>query len=193
EFNSFNVIWKDMLKQSHKEPFNPYSMSLKQGIQHLKDKLQIQEHALNGANELISFSCEYGKCKPPLPSDLNGDILLHDTYKHFLNYPNIKVNWQLRGAFIVPYKRTIDIQRSHLPKSGPFQDIVISSKTKFNPLLYECDLHKLKVIEDKLQTKVTRNNELQKLFHEVIKNGYLYDLITKNLLLKVIMKKIQMN
>ncbi|ETO34966.1 Pfs, NACHT and WD domain protein, partial [Reticulomyxa filosa] len=34
------------------------------------------------------------------------------------------------------------------------------------------------VIEDTLQTKVTRNNELQKLFHEMIKNGYLCDLST---------------
>ncbi|ETO31877.1 hypothetical protein RFI_05241, partial [Reticulomyxa filosa] len=181
EFNSFTVIWKDMLKQPHKEPFNPYLMTLKQGIQYLKDKLQIQEHALNGANELISFSCEYDKCESPLSSDLNG-VLLHDIYKHFLNYPNIQVNWQLKGAFIVPYKRTISTERRDLPKRVPFQDISLNPKTKFHPLLYECDLYKLKVIEDKLQTKVTRNNELQKLFHEVIKNDYLCDLITKNLL-----------
>ncbi|ETN98076.1 hypothetical protein RFI_39446, partial [Reticulomyxa filosa] len=34
------------------------------------------------------------------------------------------------------------------------------------------------MIEDEASVKVTRNNHLQKLFHEVIENNYLCDLIT---------------
>ncbi|ETN98069.1 hypothetical protein RFI_39453 [Reticulomyxa filosa] len=79
---------------------------------------------------------------------------------------------------MVPYKRTIGIERSDLPKSGPFQDISLNQKTKFNPLLYECDLLKLKMIEDTTSVKMTRNNTLQKLLYEVIKNDYLCDLVT---------------
>ncbi|ETO36571.1 hypothetical protein RFI_00491, partial [Reticulomyxa filosa] len=91
---------------------------------------------------------------------------------------------------MVPYKRTIGTERSDLPKSGPFQDKIISfEKTKFNPLLYECDLHKLKIIQDAVNVKATRNNGLQKLFHEVIKNKYLSDLIAR----KVIKQQIKYN
>ncbi|ETO09952.1 hypothetical protein RFI_27425, partial [Reticulomyxa filosa] len=187
EFNSFNVIWKDMLKQSHKEPFNPYSITLEQGIQHLKDKLQIQEHALNGADELILFNCEFDNYEPPLSSNLDQNILLHNIYKHLPHYPNIQVYWQIKGGFIVPYKRTIGIERSNLPKGISIQDIVIPSSQKrtFNPFLYECDLHKLKIIEDNLHSiKPSSNNELKLLFHEVIKNDYLTDLVCRKLRLQ---------
>ncbi|ETN99057.1 hypothetical protein RFI_38430, partial [Reticulomyxa filosa] len=69
---------------------------------------------------------------------------------------------------MVPYKRTIGMERNDLPKNDDLDIEFIPSnqKTKFNPLLYECDLHKLKIIED------------TKLFHEMIKNDYLCDLIT---------------
>ncbi|ETO00749.1 hypothetical protein RFI_36691, partial [Reticulomyxa filosa] len=150
-------------------------------IQHLKDKLQIQEHALNGADELILFNCEFDNYEPPLSSNLDQNILLHNIYKHLPHYPNIQVYWQIKGGFIVPYKRTIGIERSNLPKGISIQDIVIpsSQKTKFNPLLYECDLHKLKIIEDTLHSiKLPSNNGLKLLFHEVIKNDCLCDLIT---------------
>ncbi|ETO08072.1 hypothetical protein RFI_29318, partial [Reticulomyxa filosa] len=57
--------------------------------------------------------------------------------------------------------------------------IVLSNKKfAFNSFLYECNFHKLKAIQDILHFKVTLNNELQILLHEVIKNGYLNDLIT---------------
>ncbi|ETN99947.1 hypothetical protein RFI_37520, partial [Reticulomyxa filosa] len=71
---------------------------------------------------------------------------------------------------MVPYKRTIGIERNNLPKNIPFQDEVISlnQKTRFNPLLYECDIYKLKIIQD----------TVNKLLHEVIKNCCLNDLIT---------------
>ncbi|ETO01808.1 hypothetical protein RFI_35631 [Reticulomyxa filosa] len=55
---------------------------------------------------------------------------------------------------------------------------IFFQKTKFNSLLYECDLHKFKMIGDTMYLKVTRNNELQKLLHEVIKNDHLHDLVT---------------
>ncbi|ETN99049.1 hypothetical protein RFI_38438, partial [Reticulomyxa filosa] len=91
---------------------------------------------------------------------------------HLPHYPIIQVHWEIISAFMVPYKRTIGIERSNLPKSGQFQDISLNQKTKFNPLLYECDIYKLKIIEDTINIKVTRNNELQKLLHEVIKNVF---------------------
>ncbi|ETO03062.1 hypothetical protein RFI_34347 [Reticulomyxa filosa] len=69
---------------------------------------------------------------------------------------------------MVPYKHTIGIERNSLPKSGPFQDNIISLK-KINLIHY-------------LQVKLTRNNYLQKLLHELIKNGYLNDLISKKIL-----------
>ncbi|ETN98211.1 hypothetical protein RFI_39303, partial [Reticulomyxa filosa] len=80
---------------------------------------------------------------------------------------------------MVPYKHTIGIERNNLSKSDCLGiDFNPSNqKTKFNPLLYECDIHKLKIIKDAIDIKMIRNNELQRLFHEVIKNGYLCDLL----------------
>ncbi|ETN97460.1 hypothetical protein RFI_40069, partial [Reticulomyxa filosa] len=98
---------------------------------------------------------------------MNGsDVLLHDIYKYLSHYPIIQVHWEILGVFMVPYKHTIGIERSDLSKSGQFQD------------------KKLKIIQDSIHITLARNNNLQKLFHEVIKNNYLCDLITKNLLPK---------
>ncbi|ETO12700.1 hypothetical protein RFI_24675, partial [Reticulomyxa filosa] len=171
-FNSFHVIWKDKNNRIHKEPLNPYSITFKQGIQHVQHNLQRRSHFISGADELINFECKFDKCKPEISSKMNdSDILLHDIYKYLHHYPIIQVHWEIDYYFMVPYKRTICIERNNLPKSVPFQDIVISlnQKTKFNPLLYECDLHKLKMIGDTIHVK--------KLLHEVIKNDYLCDLI----------------
>ncbi|ETO16835.1 hypothetical protein RFI_20502, partial [Reticulomyxa filosa] len=162
-----SIIYRD--KIIHKEPLNPYSITFKQGIQHFKDKLQIRDHFMFGADELILFECEFDKCKPAISPKMNDlDVLLHDIYKHLPHYPIIQVHWEINGWFMVPYKRTTGIEKNYLPKNIPFQDIIISSnqETKFNPLPYECDLHKLKIIQDTVNTKLTRNNELQKLLHE---------------------------
>ncbi|ETN99765.1 hypothetical protein RFI_37702, partial [Reticulomyxa filosa] len=103
-----------------------------------------------------------------------------DIYKHLPHYPIIQVHWEIKYYFMVPYKRTIGMERNSLPKSDDLgvEFIPSNQKTKFNPLLYECDLHKLKIIEDAVHIKVIRNNELQNLFHEMIKNDYLFDLFT---------------
>ncbi|ETN97386.1 hypothetical protein RFI_40141, partial [Reticulomyxa filosa] len=181
EFNSFHVIWKDLDNRTHKESLNPYSITLKQGMQYVKDKLQMRNHFINGGDEVLYFQCEFHKWSPEISSTiLNKDVLLYDIYKYLPHYPIIQVHWEIKGYFIVPYKRTIGIERSNLPKSVQFQDMIISSnkKPRFNPLLYECDLHKLKIIRDTIYVKITRNSPLQKLFHEMIKNGYLCDLIT---------------
>ncbi|ETO01512.1 hypothetical protein RFI_35928, partial [Reticulomyxa filosa] len=184
EFNSFHVIWKAVDDRTHKEPLNPHSITFKQGKEHVKEKLQMREHFMYGRDELILFVC-----KP----NMNGsDVLsLHDIYKRLPHYPVIQVHWEIKYVFMVPYKRTIGIERSNLPESVSIQDITISSnqKTKFNPLLYERDLHKLKIIQDAVNVKATRNNSLQKLFHEVIKNKYLSDLIEQ----KVIKQQIKYN
>ncbi|ETO35277.1 hypothetical protein RFI_01786, partial [Reticulomyxa filosa] len=77
----------------------------------------------------------------------NTDVLLHDIYKHLLRYPIIQVYWEIMCEFIVPYKRTIGVERNNLPKSGDLDiEFIKNQKPKFNPLLYECDLHKIKVI-----------------------------------------------
>ncbi|ETO21818.1 hypothetical protein RFI_15385 [Reticulomyxa filosa] len=184
EFNSFNVIWKSIDNKTHKEPLNPYSITFKQGIQHVQHNLQMRNHFMFGMDELILFECKFDKCKPAISSKISkmndSDVLLYDIYKHLPHYPIIQVLWEIKGYFMVPYKRTIGIERKDLPKSNDLGIEFISSnqKTKFNPLLYECDLHKLKIIEDESSVKVTRNNNLQKLFHEVIQNNYLCDLIT---------------
>ncbi|ETO00274.1 hypothetical protein RFI_37173, partial [Reticulomyxa filosa] len=79
-------------------------------------------------------------------------------------------------------KRTISIERNNLLKNVPIQDIIISSnqKSKFNPLLYECDLYKLKIIKD----------TIHKLLHEIINNDFLCDLITLQYTINKIEKKI---
>ncbi|ETO02816.1 hypothetical protein RFI_34597 [Reticulomyxa filosa] len=167
-------------KETFKEPLNPYSMTFKHGIQHFKHKLQVRYHFMHGGDEPIYF-----KCKPELSSKMsNENVLLHDIYKHIPHYPIIQVHWEIEYVFMVPYKRTISIERS-LPKSVPNQDIPISSnqKTKLNPFLYESDLCKLKHIQG-ITARVTRHKKLQKLLHEVIKNNCLIDLIPKNLLSK---------
>ncbi|ETO03408.1 hypothetical protein RFI_34002 [Reticulomyxa filosa] len=145
----------------------------------------MRSHFMSGEDELILFECKFDKCKPAISSKISkmndSDVLLHDIYKHLPHYPIIQVHWEILGLFMVSYKLTIGIERSNLPKNNPTQDKIISSKTKFNPLLYECDFHQLKIIQDIVNVKTTRNNGLQKLFHEVIKNGYLCDLIPKKI------------
>ncbi|ETO34642.1 hypothetical protein RFI_02448, partial [Reticulomyxa filosa] len=164
-FNSFHVIWKDYHDRTHKEPLNPYSITFKQGIQRVRHNLQMRSHFIDGRDELILFKCEFDKCKPAISSKVNdSNVLLHDIYKHLPHYPIIQVHWEILHALMIPYKRTIGIERNSLPNSVPFQDKVISfKKPKFNPLLYECDLHKLKMIEDTINVILIRNNELQKL------------------------------
>ncbi|ETO00743.1 hypothetical protein RFI_36697, partial [Reticulomyxa filosa] len=159
--------------QIYNEPLNPYSMTLKKGLQHLKHQFQARQYYMSGEDELVNFKCEFDKCEPPIPSNINEDVLLDDIYTLFPHYPNMQVHWKIEVSCIVPYKRTIDTERNNLPISDlDIEFIPSNQKTKFNPLLYECDLHKLKRIED------TVNSELKLLFHEIIKNGYLIDLIT---------------
>ncbi|ETN99027.1 hypothetical protein RFI_38460, partial [Reticulomyxa filosa] len=181
EFNSFHVIWKDLDNTIHKEPLNPYLTTFKNGKQHLQHNLQIRTHFIAGMDELILFRCEFDKCNPAISSKVDELDLLHDIYKHHPHYPIVQVHWEIEGRFMVPYKRIISIERNNLPKSGKLNGefILSSQKNKFNPLLYECDLHKLKMLEDTINVQLTRNNELQKLFHEVIKNLYLGDLLNE--------------
>ncbi|ETO34645.1 hypothetical protein RFI_02447, partial [Reticulomyxa filosa] len=182
--------------QIYNEPLNPYSMTLKKGLQHLKHQFQARQYYMSGEDELVNFKCEFDKCEPPIPSNTNEDVLLDDIYTLFPHYPNMQVHWKIEVSFIVPYKRTIDIGRNNLPKNVPFQDISLNQKTKFNPLLYECDLHRLKLIEDTVFLINQKSNSgLQLLLHEVIKNGFLHDLIIDRLSIsrKKIKKQINYN
>ncbi|ETO08528.1 hypothetical protein RFI_28858, partial [Reticulomyxa filosa] len=120
-------------------------MTLKQGIQQIKEKMQIIEHFINGMDELIFFQCEFEKCKPSISFEMN-EYVLHDLYKYPPRYPITQVHWETKGGFIVSYKNTIGIERSVIPKSINSDDTLIISNKKvtFNPLLYECAFHKLK-------------------------------------------------
>ncbi|ETN97808.1 hypothetical protein RFI_39718, partial [Reticulomyxa filosa] len=114
----------------------------------------MRSHFMSGMDELILFECEFDKCKPAISSKVNdSDVLLHDIYKHLPYYPIIQVHWEILYALMVPYKRTIGIERNNLSKSVPLHDIPLNQKTKFNPLLYECDIHKLKIIKDTINIK----------------------------------------
>ncbi|ETO08637.1 hypothetical protein RFI_28752 [Reticulomyxa filosa] len=177
EFNSFHVTWKDYKMAIYKEPFNPYSTTLKQGLQHLTNKLQIIEHFLYGKDELICFECTFNKCKPSIPVIIGEDILLHQIYKHFPHYPIIQVYWEIETEFMIPYDRTILVKSNDVKE---YKEMIISNEiSKFDPLLFECDFHKLKLINnDLLAIKTSCNSKLKLLLHEVIKNGYLNDLIT---------------
>ncbi|ETO29215.1 hypothetical protein RFI_07913 [Reticulomyxa filosa] len=183
EFNSFQIIWRDRYNQTRKESFNPYAVTLEQGIKYLKYKYQMLEHFIYGMNELVYFEFEFDKCQPQLTSNMtHKDASLHDIYKHVSHYPIIQVYWNVTALFMVPYEQTIDAKRAHLPTvvyaNDGYKLSVFNKKPIFNPFLYECDLHKLKIIEDILHLKITRNNSLKKLLHEVIKNNHLSSLIT---------------
>ncbi|ETN98214.1 hypothetical protein RFI_39300, partial [Reticulomyxa filosa] len=71
EFNSFHITWKDSNEMAHKEPLNPYSITFKQGIQHVKHNLQMRSYFMNGMDELILFACEFDKCKPAISSKIS--------------------------------------------------------------------------------------------------------------------------
>ncbi|ETO09855.1 hypothetical protein RFI_27520 [Reticulomyxa filosa] len=176
-----DIIWNDRSRQINKDSLNPYSISLKQVLHHCKVKLQMRDQFIQGTDELIYFECAFDKSEPPIPKAISDkDILLHNIYKHLPHYPIIQVYWKIKGRFVVPYKHTIDIERITLPKSGELGVEITRSnkKSTFNPFLYECNLHKIKLIKDTLHLKITRNNELHKLLHEMIQNGYLCDLMT---------------
>ncbi|ETO31224.1 hypothetical protein RFI_05897 [Reticulomyxa filosa] len=170
-----SIIWNDEYNQIHKDPFNPFSISLKQGCQYFKDKLQKREHFVHGADELIEFKCIE-------PHTNNEDALLHHIYKHLPCYPTVQVHWTIMGYFVVPYTHTVSIERTHIPKRSIHIDstaIPLNEKCMFNPLLYECDVQKLRVMQDALHFKLRLDNQLHRLLRELIKNGYLADLTSE--------------
>ncbi|ETO33805.1 hypothetical protein RFI_03299 [Reticulomyxa filosa] len=186
EFNSFCIIWKDGYNRIYKESLNPYLTTLKQGLQHIKDKIQKRDHLMFGTDELVTFQCLFEEWSPQIESNMGDkNLLLHDIYKHLPHYPTVQIYWKVKQGLIVPYKRTVDIKRVNLPKKG-------DKKSTFNPFLYECDINKLQIIHDALHFKINGIDELKKLLHEIIKNNYL--LIKKNVMIisnnkLVIMKK----
>ncbi|ETO00405.1 hypothetical protein RFI_37041, partial [Reticulomyxa filosa] len=180
EFNSFQIMYS-----TNKEPLNPYSMTLKQGLQHLQDQLKIRQQSINGEDKLIMFKCNFDECKPQIQSNMNKNVLLNDIYKHLPYYPNIQIHWKIDFMFMVSYKHTISIQRAEIPKIISNEDAIIppNQKSTFNPLLYKCDIHQLKIFLNKTcLTKEKSDNNLKLLLHEVIKNNCLCDLIPKEIL-----------
>ncbi|ETO34121.1 hypothetical protein RFI_02972 [Reticulomyxa filosa] len=141
EFNSFQVILKGLYSLEYREPLNPYSMTLRQGLQYFKQQLQVRSQSILGEDELVIFECAFDKCEPQIPLNINEDEEVH---------------WKINYKFMTSYKHSISIERIDIPKSIPIEDIIISSnrKPKFNPLLYECDIHKLKIIQINIQAKM---------------------------------------
>ncbi|ETN98281.1 hypothetical protein RFI_39226, partial [Reticulomyxa filosa] len=173
------VTWEDEYQQTHKDPLNPYLTTLREGIQYFKDKFQKREHFIHGADELIQFICNSSAA-----SYINNeDVLLHNLYKYLPHYPIIQVYWEIKGYFMVPYKRTISTQKK-ISQASAESDTVSPSdiKPKFNPLLYTNKIQDLKEIQNALHFKLELNNQLQRLLCEVIKNGYLTDLIPRKVL-----------
>ncbi|ETO30754.1 hypothetical protein RFI_06368 [Reticulomyxa filosa] len=177
EFNSFSVIWKDCTIM-FKEPLDPFFITLKRGMQQLENKMQIYKQFTFGTDELIFFKYELDKCEPGIPANIGEETLLHDIYKHLPHYPILQVRWEVIGAFMVSYKYTIGIDRINLAQNVNLDTEFYPSMTKpkFNPLLYECDVRKLKAIES--IEKMEEYDSLQLLLHEIIENGYLCDIIT---------------
>ncbi|ETO27435.1 hypothetical protein RFI_09697 [Reticulomyxa filosa] len=182
EFNSFHVLWKHKTHRMHKEPFNPYAIDFRQAIQCLQEKFNERAQFRYGANELLWFECELDHCKPPIPSTLDDAASLHDLYKHLLYYPRIQVYWKINGYCMVPYQHTIGINKDINASTSIDLDallLVANKKPNFNPLLYQCDIQKFKLIQGNLHSiGSSSKDKLKKLLHEIIQNGYLCDLIT---------------
>ncbi|ETO11050.1 hypothetical protein RFI_26327 [Reticulomyxa filosa] len=164
----------------HKESLNPYSITLKQGLQRIKDKLQIAGNAMNGTEEIIVFDYSFDKFQPPIQANINvDDMLLHDIYKHLLNFPNVQVYWEIEGEFMVLDKHIIDVRESKIRHVVHLDDVLTPriEKPKFNPFFYTCDLHKFKSIQN--LESLSDKNAMKNILQEVIKNGYLCNLIHK--------------
>ncbi|ETN97446.1 hypothetical protein RFI_40083, partial [Reticulomyxa filosa] len=134
EFNSFHVIWKDSYKKIFKEPLNPYSVTFKHGIRHFKDKLQVRDRFVHGSDEPIYF-----KCKTELSSKISNENNMYSWY---------------------PTNAQLILKEIIYQKVFQFKIFIRHQKTKFNSLLYESELHKLKHIQGIVNVKVTRNKQL---------------------------------
>ncbi|ETO06956.1 hypothetical protein RFI_30436, partial [Reticulomyxa filosa] len=182
EFNSFRVIWEVKNLKIHKEPLNPYSMTLKQGLQKMKDKLlQIAGDAMSGKEEVIALDCDFNKCQPPIQAYINvDDMSLHDMYKHLLDYPNMQVYWEIEGTFMIPDKHVIDVRESKIGHAVDVDDMLtpLIERPAFNPFFYACDLHKCKLTQN--VEPLSDENAMKNILQKVIRNGYLCDLINKN-------------
>ncbi|ETO04521.1 hypothetical protein RFI_32876, partial [Reticulomyxa filosa] len=70
-----------------------------------------------------------------------------------------------------------------------------NQKTKFNPLLYECDLHKLKIIEDTVKTLVRLFGDsiTEELKQKIEKHHGNIETVTKDLVQQSIEKEVFKN
>ncbi|ETO21561.1 hypothetical protein RFI_15643 [Reticulomyxa filosa] len=170
EFNSFYVMWKNESKIYY-EALDPFKVTLKQGLERIKRKLQSKGKFEYGKNGVILYKCEFDKCQPQIPLNVSKDVLLYKLYEHIKYFPQIRPAWAIEYYSMVPLEHTVKIIRKELNDdfkvdfSGQSVD-----KSQYNPLLYECDVGKLKKIEDSTLTN-TIPDRLKELFHEIIKNG----------------------
>ncbi|ETO23053.1 hypothetical protein RFI_14130 [Reticulomyxa filosa] len=183
EFNSFHVSWKDRYMKTHKEPVDPFSATLRNGLQTLEYKLRTKEYFLNGKDEVIWSKCKFENCQPPIPSTTGDDVVLHNVYKELSEYPHIQVSWDIDYDCMVSYGYTLDV---NVPQSDDHEDGATSfgNKVQFNPLLYECDIQRFELVQSQMALRQTTNNGLKTLLHEMIKNGHLNDLLNEDTKLK---------
>ncbi|ETO19541.1 hypothetical protein RFI_17689 [Reticulomyxa filosa] len=77
-------------------------MTLRQGVDHIADILQVRINFIFGADELI-----YVNCRPAISSKRNNEnVLLHDIYKHLPQHHN----WPYLNLLLI---ETISILKSH--------------------------------------------------------------------------------
>jgi len=111
-FNSFVVRWrKSNLNQYEYIPLNPYSMTLQSSLNKIQQQLQTNERFMNGQDEMYLFSLLSEECDPPIRKEIDNDKLLNDIYYNCNHYPNITVTWVIDYDLMVPYERTIEVER----------------------------------------------------------------------------------
>ncbi|ETO20165.1 hypothetical protein RFI_17055 [Reticulomyxa filosa] len=166
-------------------PLNPYTTTLEQVFKQLKEQLPIYESIASEVDELIALRCEYTKCVPPIPSNVSTKVLLNDIYKDVRHYPQIEVMWVIQCCFLVPYDRTYSFGNDRFSKTVkkelPSLELT-NEKIQFNPFLSESDQNKIEgtyplMTHISLQFETSNTDTLKDLLHEVIKNGFLRDLI----------------
>ncbi|ETO09894.1 hypothetical protein RFI_27483 [Reticulomyxa filosa] len=184
EFNSFRIVWKPDTYQTNYEPVHPFITTFKQVFERLKRKMRIK------GDELLMFKCVFDKCKPPIPSNVSENTLLHDIYKDMPGYPQVEVVWIIESFCIIPYERTFHLNRNKFLNRDK-KDLATTLELEFanrklhlNPFLHRDDYYTFQQKQNFLISNLNIHEEmsneqiLKDLLYEIIQKGYLCDLIT---------------
>ncbi|ETO11058.1 hypothetical protein RFI_26319, partial [Reticulomyxa filosa] len=181
-----NKCWSFGFHGSIIDTLNPYALTLKQALEKLKIKAQLHESTFSDGDELLGFHFHFDKCEPRIPEDVN-EMLLHDIYKGYNRYPQMQVTWIINYYTMIPYERTISLCKYKALNDNKERDLtltltstLVNEKAQPNPFLCEYDEYTLQqnYNYNSSKPKDVCATELQKLLHEVIRNGFVCDLIT---------------